>query len=117
MQLDLTHDDAHASLKPYVASSKRLAVDYGDSAFNEGSFQSESQGSPFALSLESAASRVEYNRHIGLLMQQEIKFWDEVLKTPNFDDSLSDSDSDREDLFLSRVENRTGLIQPVALNV
>ncbi len=83
------------SLKPYVEATKRLSVDYGNMELNRCSSQDERQGSPFALSLESASSRVDYNRHIGLLMQKELNFWDEYLESSHFDDSLSEPGSER----------------------
>jgi hypothetical protein len=105
------------TLKPYVQSTKRPSVDCGITEFIQCSSQGEHPRSQFAPSLESAASRVEYNRHIGLLMQQELHFWDEDLTTSNYD-SLSEADSDREELYLSggNMENFASLIQPVALN-
>jgi hypothetical protein len=93
-----SHSEANMSLRPYVQSTKRPSLDNGISEFIQCSSQGESQGSQFALSLESAASRVEYNRHIGLLMQQELRFWDEDLKASNYD-SLSEADSEREEFY------------------
>jgi hypothetical protein len=88
-------------LKPYVPSTKRMSIEFDD--LKQSSVCAvcpdylQKSHALFALSLESASSRVEYNRQIGLLMQHELNFWDEYAQDSNLQVCSSEFDSETED--------------------
>ncbi len=96
MQPSPIHAEVLMPLKPYVPSTKRMSVGFDD--LKQSSVCPDYlQNSLFALSLESASSRAEYNRQIGLLMQQELNFWDEHVQDSNLQVCSSEFDSETED--------------------